>query len=74
MAVKQQEGGNEAVGLEKLACAISARWAAEHEGTTLLSVGEAFELGRAISKRIAPDLFGARNQPGPDNGAAARRS
>ena len=72
MAVGQQQGGNEAVGLEKLACAISARWAAEHEGTTSLSVEEAFELGRAMSKRIAPDLFGAWNQPGPDNRAARR--
>ena len=36
-------------------------WAAEHEGTTLLSVQEAFELGRAMSERIAPDVFGARS-------------
>lgn len=42
MAVGQQQGGNEAESLEKLANAISARWAAEHEGTTLLSVEEAF--------------------------------
>ena len=49
-----------------------ARWAAEHEGTTLLSAEEAFELGRAMSKRIAPDLFGAWNQTGPHNRAARR--
>ena len=37
------------------------RWVAEHEGTTLLSVQEAFELGREMSERIAPDLFGVRS-------------
>jgi len=37
------------------------RRVAEHEGTTLLSVEEAFQLGREITMRIAPDLFGARN-------------
>ena len=36
-------------------------WVGEHQGTTLLSVQEAFELGRAMSDRIAPDLFGARS-------------
>lgn len=38
-----------------------ARWAAEHEGTSLLPVQEAFELGRALSERIAPDIFGERS-------------
>jgi hypothetical protein len=37
-----------------------ASWTARHEGTTLLSVEEAFEVGRAVSERIAPDLYGAR--------------
>lgn len=36
------------------------RWAAEHEGTSLLSVQEAFEVGRAVTEGIAPDLFGER--------------
>lgn len=35
-----------------------ASWTAQHQGTTLLSVAEAFELGRAMTQRIAPDLFG----------------
>ncbi len=34
-------------------------WTAEHEGTTLLSVQEAFELGRG-SERVYPDIFGAK--------------
>ncbi len=38
-----------------------ASWTAEHEGTTLLSVQEAFELGRG-SKRVYPDIFGLRGQ------------
>lgn len=38
-----------------------ASWAAKHEGTTLLSVQEAFEVGRALSERIAPDVFGVRS-------------
>ena len=38
-----------------------ARWAAEHEGTSLLSVQEAFEVGRALTERIAPDLFGEQS-------------
>jgi len=33
-------------------------WAAQHEGTTLLSVQEAFEVGRVLTERMAPDLFG----------------
>ena len=37
-----------------------ASWTAEHEGTTLLSVHEAFELGRG-SERVYPDIFGARS-------------
>lgn len=37
------------------------RWVADHEGTTLLSVNDAFELGRQLSERVAPDLFSARN-------------
>jgi alkylmercury lyase len=36
-----------------------ASWTARHEGTTLLSVQEAFEVGRAVSERIAPDVYGA---------------
>jgi alkylmercury lyase len=38
-----------------------SRWAAKHKGTTLLSVQEAFEVGRALSERIAPDVFGVRS-------------
>ncbi len=38
-----------------------ASWAAEHEGTKLLPVHEAFELGRAMSERVAPDIFGVRS-------------
>jgi len=34
-----------------------AKWIAEHEGTMLLSVDEAFELGRSMTKLIAPDIF-----------------
>ncbi len=36
-------------------------WTAVHEGTTLLSVDEAFELGRG-SERVYPDIFGAKRQ------------
>lgn len=36
--------------------ASGARWTAEHEGTTLLSVAEAFQLGRRLTQRIAPDM------------------
>ena len=35
--------------------ASGARWIAEHEGGMLLSVEETFELGRRLTKRIAPD-------------------
>lgn len=38
--------------------AAGSAWVAEHEGTTLLSVEEAFELGRRHVRRIAPDVFG----------------
>ncbi|GAC1476388.1 MAG: hypothetical protein PVSMB3_19120 [Candidatus Dormibacteraceae bacterium] len=38
-----------------------ATWVADHAGTRLLSVQEAFEVGRALSERIAPDLFGVRS-------------
>jgi alkylmercury lyase len=37
------------------------RWVAEHEGTTLLSIDQAFDLGREVAVRIAPDLFSVRN-------------
>ena len=36
--------------------ATGARWTAEHEGTMLLSVEEAFELGRRMTARIASGL------------------
>ncbi len=35
--------------------ASGATWVAEHEGTMLLSIEEAFEVGRHLMKRIAPD-------------------
>lgn len=35
--------------------ATGARWIAEHEGTTLLPVEQAFELGRVLAERIVPD-------------------
>lgn len=38
-------------------------WVSEHEGTTLLSVEEAFELGRRHIRRIAPDVFGDAAEP-----------
>jgi alkylmercury lyase len=37
------------------------RWTAEHEGTTLLSVRDAFELGRGF-ERVYPDIFGAQGE------------
>jgi len=37
------------------------RWVADHEGTTLLSVSDAFELGRQLAERIGPDLLSGRN-------------
>ena len=33
-------------------------WVAKHEGTTLLTVYEAFELGRFAPERVYPDVFG----------------
>lgn len=33
-------------------------WVAKHEGTTLLRVEEAFELGRFAPERVYPDVFG----------------
>jgi alkylmercury lyase len=38
-----------------------ASWTAEHEGTTLLSVREAFELGRGF-ERVYPDIFCPRGE------------
>ena len=35
------------------------RWVAEHEGTTLLSVDEAFEVGSFAPRHVYPDVFGA---------------
>jgi alkylmercury lyase len=35
------------------------QWVAEHDGTTLLPVEKAFELGRLLSDRVAPDVYGA---------------
>lgn len=32
-----------------------AKWIEEHEGATLLSVDQAFELGRVLTERVAPD-------------------
>jgi len=32
---------------------------AEHDGTTLLPVEKAFELGRLLTERVAPDVYGA---------------
>ena len=38
--------------------ASGAEWTAHHPGTTLLSIEEASALGRAIVRRIAPDVDG----------------
>ena len=35
------------------------KWVAEHEGTTLVSVEKAFELGRLLTERITPAVYGA---------------
>ncbi len=35
------------------------QWVAEHDGTALLSVEKAFELGRLLTERVAPDVYGA---------------
>jgi alkylmercury lyase len=34
------------------------KWTSGHEGTTLVSVPEAFMLGQALAEKVAPDLFG----------------
>lgn len=34
------------------------KWVAEHDGTTLLTVGEAFQVGSHTPKRVYPDVFG----------------
>ncbi len=36
-------------------------WVAEHEGTTLLTVQEAFEVGRFAPEFVYPDVFGQQN-------------
>jgi hypothetical protein len=40
--------------------ATGARWAAEHPRTTILSVDEAFDVGRVLNEKTAPDLFGKK--------------
>jgi alkylmercury lyase len=42
---------------------VGSTWVTEHEGTTLLSVEQAFELGRRHVRRIAPDVFGDAGEP-----------
>lgn len=37
-----------------------SRWVAKHEGTTLLTVEEAFEVGSFAPNYVYPDLFGAK--------------
>ena len=37
-------------------------WVAEHEGTTLLTVQEAFEVGRFAPDFVYPDVFGQQNK------------
>ncbi len=37
-------------------------WVAEHEGTTLLTVQEAFEVGRFAPEFVYPDVFGKQNR------------
>ncbi len=36
-------------------------WAAKHPGTTVLSVEEAFEIGRSLNAAVAPDLLTAES-------------
>ncbi len=40
--------------------ATGAQWAGEHSGTTILSIDEAFSVGRIANERTAPDLFGKK--------------
>ena len=40
--------------------ATGAKWAGEHPGTTILSIDEAFNVGRIANERTAPDLFGKK--------------
>jgi alkylmercury lyase len=37
-------------------------WVAEHDGTTLLTVQEAFEVGRFAPELVYPDVFGQKNK------------
>lgn len=37
------------------------KWVDAHEGTMLLPVDQAFEVGRVLTERIAPDIFGAKS-------------
>ena len=41
--------------------ASGSAWIAEHEGTTLLVVDEAFELGRRLTERLAADSFAGKS-------------
>ena len=38
------------------------KWVAEHEGTTLLTVGEAFQVGSFAPKFVYPDVFGQQKK------------
>ena len=38
------------------------KWVAEHEGTTLLSVGEAFQVGSLAPKYVYPEVFGQQKK------------
>jgi hypothetical protein len=41
-----------------------ARWIARHKGATLLSVEQAFELGRVLTERVAPGVPGSESRGG----------